>query len=122
MAYYSAITFMCSAAVILVSCFILHVFVVRKSKFYIYYLDWDVADQNQPLIDTAAGESPSDFNLIRSPNFMKKSIAHRPQKESWKNFAEMAKRNFSITEGLLYALLYCFMLTFIVFPGVAFDT
>lgn len=53
---------------------------------------------------------------------MKRSIAHRPQKESWSNFIEMSKRNFSSTEGLLYALLYCFMLTFIVFPGVAFHT
>lgn len=122
MALYSAIFFMSSASFFLILCFLLHVFVVRKSKFYIYYLDWDVAAQNKPLIDTLAGEVPEDFDLIRSPIFTKRSIAIRPKKESLSNFMKMAKRNFGITEGLLYALFYCFMLTFIVFPGVAFDT
>lgn len=31
-------------------------------------------------------------------------------------------RNFGITEGLLYSLLYVFIVTFVVFPGVAFHT
>jgi hypothetical protein len=73
-------------------------------------------------MDALAGESPSDFNLIRSPIFTKRSIATRPKKESWSNFLIACKRNFSITEGLLYALFYCFTVTFIVFPGVAFAT
>ena len=33
-----------------------------------------------------------------------------------------AKENFLKTEGLLFALLYVFVLTFIVFPAVSFDT
>lgn len=123
MAFYSAILFMSIASIFLIMCFFLHVFVVRKSIFYIYYLDWDVADQNRPLLDGfLAGEIPADFNLIKSPIMSKRSIALRPKKESLSNFMKMAQRNFSSTEGLLYALLYCFMITFIVFPGVAFDT
>lgn len=43
MAFYSAILFMSTASFFLILCFLLHMFVVRKSKFYIYYLDWDVA-------------------------------------------------------------------------------
>lgn len=34
----------------------------------------------------------------------------------------MAKVNFMKTEGLLFALMYVFTLTFVVFPAVAFDT
>lgn len=50
------------------------------------------------------------------------SIAKPPQKESLREFLTLAKVNFLKTEGLLFALLYVFVLTFVVFPAVAFDT
>ncbi len=34
----------------------------------------------------------------------------------------MASENFSVTDGLLYALLYVYILTFTLYPGVALDT
>lgn len=38
---------------------------------------------------------------------------------SVKDFIDVGKKNFSKTDGLLYAMLYVYIVTFIVFPGVA---
>ena len=35
---------------------------------------------------------------------------------------KLAQENFSVTNGLLYALLYVYVLTFSLYPGVALDT
>jgi len=43
-------------------------------------------------------------------------------KETWSNFFKVARENFSTTNGLLYLLMFVFILTFTVFPGVTFDT
>jgi cell division protein FtsL len=65
--------------------------------------------------------SPGLKSGTNSPGSVR-SIAKKPKTESLKNFIAMAKRNFSKTEGLLYALLFVFVLTFIVFPSVSFHT
>ena len=46
----------------------------------------------------------------------------RPKKVSFNDFVNVAKRNFNKTDGLLYALLYVYIVTFSVYPGVAYHT
>ena len=65
---------------------------------------------------TATSASP------KSAEKQYKSIAKPPHKESFSKFMSSAKENFINTQGLLFALLYVFTLTFIVFPAVSFDT
>ena len=49
------------------------------------------------------------------------SIASPPNKETFSNFLKIVKFSMANTEGLLWALLYVFVSTFIVFPAITFD-
>ncbi len=128
-------------------CVLLQFFVLRKNPYYIYYLDWVAAEKQRVVFDEADEmddygmkvnpTGSQDADSIRSPgsarskksllssNLTMKSyyaVAQPPKQESLKRFIAMAKENFSKTHGLLYALLCVFVVTFIVFPAVSFDT
>ena len=49
------------------------------------------------------------------------SIAKPPQKLTVREFMESVKFSLGATQGLLYALLFVFIVTFVVFPAVTFD-
>lgn len=66
---------------------------------------------------TDAQELPIGVDLI--PTI---SIARSPKKETWSNFFKVAAENFRMTNGILFCMLSVFTITFVVFPGWAFDT
>lgn len=46
----------------------------------------------------------------------------RKKKSSLSAYLAEAKQNFNMTDGLLWALIYVFILTFICYPGLASDS
>lgn len=125
-------------------CVLLQFFVLRKNPYYIYYLDWIAAEKQRVVFDEAnelddygMKVNATDADSLRSPgstrsktsmlssNLTVKSyyaVAQPPKQESLRRFIAMAQENFRKTHGLLYALLCVFIVTFIVFPAVSFDT
>jgi hypothetical protein len=107
-------------AFFMLMCVLLQIFVLRKDPFYIYHLDWNVATKERQMKED---QEASDYGLYRMTELpAPTSIAITPKKESLESFFKVAKTNFSSTQGLLYALLFSFIVTFIVFPAIAFDT
>jgi hypothetical protein len=61
--------------------------------------------------------SPSAESETKQPKKVR-SIARYPPQETIGTYFKAAKRNFLKTQGLLFALLFVFLVTFTVFPGV----
>jgi len=115
----AALVFYGIAAFFTVLCSVL-VFFVGKNKLAIYYLDWTKNQevQSKDLLDY---NDSADYNIIGKGNSGSsvQSIAVEPKKETCGSYFIAVKRNFSITSGMLYSLLWVFMMTFIVFPSVS---
>jgi len=45
--FYGACTFLTIGAIMLGSCIMVQLFILRKNKFYIYYLDWVAAEKDR---------------------------------------------------------------------------
>jgi hypothetical protein len=60
---------------------------------------------------------PSSGSIPKEPKQVR-SIARYPPQETLGTYFKAAKRNFLKTQGLLFALLFVFLVTFTVFPGV----
>ncbi len=101
--------------------------ILSKNAFAIYYLDWcknpDFIRKRKTIIMNSPNISERDkreYGLLET-NLSQKSIAEEPISETFTSWYASAKRNFSNTQGLLYAMMWVFVLTFTVFPG-AMDT
>jgi len=122
-AFLGSLIFIGTCAVLLFSCVFIQLCLLRNNPFFIYYLDWTKATpqtQNSPNVMDASdlsADQPIGMTSFVAPV----SIAKPPIKETWCNFLKVAKRNFQTTNGLLYALFVCYILTFTVFPAVSFD-
>lgn len=123
-AFLGSVIFIGTCASLLFSCVFIQLFLLRKNPFYVYHLDWTqaaVQPENSPnVLDTSdlSTDQPIGMTSFVAPV----SIAKPPIKETWCNFIKVARRNFGTTNGLLYALFVCYILTFTVFPAVSFDT
>lgn len=96
-AYYSAILFFTVAGCYFALVVLLHLYVIRKNPFFVYYLDWEVAEKDTLLREVEDSELPQDYNMMTSDVASLCSIAKRPAKESLRNFFAVAKENFSLT-------------------------
>jgi len=117
--FLAALTFYIVAAVIMLACAVLQVF-IAKNDFAVYYLDWNKNPRYSPSSARAFEENEA-YGISLSPLSLKKqmSIAREPKEETLSTYFPAAKRNFETTQGLLYALMLVFIITFVVFPGVS---
>ena len=77
------------------------------------------------LNNTASGNSFSGNEWLHASNVHScgNHESHAPRKESkFRQFINQAAANFSATQGLLIALTYVFIATFVCFPGLADDS
>jgi hypothetical protein len=69
-------------------------------------------------MQASQAQSPYSSKSISSV----RSVARYPPEETISTYLKAARRNFAKTDGLLYALLFVFIVTFTVFPGVTYHT
>lgn len=98
-------------------CAILQIF-LAKNAFAIYYIDWNYNPNIRSKNVLELDENNADYNVSQRPVKLI-SIATEPKPETLATYLPSAVRNFKSTEGLLYAICWVFILTFIVFPGVS---
>lgn len=113
--FHSALVFYGIAAVVMLACAVLQL-MVQRNEYAIYYLDWTKNPRYQKASEVNNTEDTGEFNELK---LMRKtsSIAVEPKVETWGTYLPAAKRNFMQTEGLLFSLLYIFLMTFVIFPN-----
>lgn len=100
--------------------------ILSKNDFAVYYLDWTknpayILKRKATLMNSPnlSERDKHEFGLLDSNSKSNQSsVAQAPLEETFSSWFSAAKRNFSTTDGLLYAMMWVFTMTFIVFPGV----
>ena len=131
-------------AVTMVLCALTQLY-LRRNKFSKYYLkpysgykktmdatptpgirrDSQPEEETAMLNHTTSGNSASGNEWLHASNVHScgNHESHAPRKESkFRQFINQAAANFSATQGLLIALTYVFIATFVCFPGLADDS
>ena len=95
---------------------------LRKNPFAIYYLKQ--VERRVTTVPTESSEQ-ADLLLNQTPNSTQSNSVlasqNDPEKLSLSKYIAQAKANIKMTDGLLAALIYVFVLTFICFPGLIED-
>lgn len=110
-------------AFLLFVCFLWHLLVVRHNEFYIYYCDWYVAEEDKVALEHQEQLSLLNQDQTSSGSLrQKRSIAVKTETKSASELWATAKYCFMFTDGLLVCLMYTYVVSFAVYPGLAFDT
>ena len=125
--FYGALTLFIFSAIIMVICALAQIY-VRNSEFAKFYLEPKHDDSRRTNPELNGSNNNTADGTVEEAERLRPTSDYEPtekkdkSKLGLKQFMVHAYGNFKKTEGLLLALAYVFVLTFICFPGLSDDT